>query len=110
MNDIKSDTGIVNAAGQPALEVVSKRGRRKFAWEYKRHILAELDQAERGQATQILRREGLYSGTVGSWRKERDRALEAKARGPKPNPDTALRRENQELLKRADSTLKCNSE
>ena len=91
MNEITVDTGIVNAAGEAATEVVPKRGRRKFTPEYKRRILAELDHAEHGRVTQILRREGPYSGTVGSWRKERDRALEAKARGPKPNPDTALR-------------------
>lgn len=91
----------------PDPEVTPKAKRRIFSAPYKKKILAEVDAAAgSGGIGEILRREGIYSSTLTSWRKERDAALEAvfsRNRGPEAarNPLTAenekLRRQNQRL-------------
>ena len=52
----------------------------------------------------MLRREGLYSSHLSTWRRERQRgeldALAAKKRGRKANPDAALTQENERLARR----------
>ena len=88
-------------------EVVAKPERRVYTAEYKRRILALADAAkEKGDIAKLLRREGLYSSTLASWRRERESAL-AKAfsqkRGPEPknNPlageNERLRQQNKHL-------------
>jgi transposase len=74
--------------------VTSKAKRRFFTAEYKRKILQEAEACrESGQIGALLRREGLYSSHLVSWRAARERGelagLEPKKRGPKatePNP------------------------
>jgi transposase-like protein len=74
--------------------VTSKAKRRRFTAEYKRKILQEADAcAESGQVGALLRREGLYSSHLTTWRQARERGelegLAPKRRGPKaqePNP------------------------
>jgi hypothetical protein len=90
---------------KPETEVVEKAMRRKFGAEYKAKILDEIDSAPEGQAASILRREGLYSSHISQWRREKAaNALEAKRRGPAPNPLTSenrqLREENARLQKK----------
>lgn len=79
----------------PPTEVVAKR--RRFTAEYKQRILSEIDHAEHGQVGAILRREGLYSGTVNGWRKERNAGLAPRKRGRKADPATPLRKEKERL-------------
>lgn len=72
----------------PDPEVPDRAQRRKFTADYKRRILAEIDSATgQGQVGAILRREGLYSSHLTTWRKTRESAeriaLEPKKRGPK---------------------------
>ena len=75
-------------------EVTSKAKRRRFTAEKKRKILEEADACtESGQIGALLRREGLYSSHLVTWRAARERGelagLEPKKRGPKvrqPNP------------------------
>lgn len=78
-----------------------KAKRRVLTAEFKKKILAEVDACtEPGQISAILRREGLYSSHLAEWRKARERGtLEAlgKKRGRKPDPETAVRRENERL-------------
>jgi transposase-like protein len=93
----------------PNPEVPEQPQRRKFTADYKRRILAEIDSATgQGQVGAILRREGLYSSHITTWRKAREMAeriaLEPKKRGPKSKPkdpvqieNTKLRRENAKL-------------
>ena len=58
-------------------EVVAKPQRRVYTAEYKRHILAQADAApEKGDIAKLLRREGIYSSTLTSWRRERESALQ----------------------------------
>jgi transposase len=93
--------------GSPDPEVTPKAKRRSFSASYKKKILAEVEAAVgSGSIGEILRREGIYSSTLTSWRKERDAAVDSvfsKKRGPeaKRNPLTAenekLRRQNQRL-------------
>ncbi len=75
-------------------EVTSKAKRRRFTAEYKRKVLQEADACtESGQIGALLRREGLYSSHLVTWRHARERGelegLTPKKRGPKaqePNP------------------------
>ena len=67
----------------PDPEVVPKAKRRKFSAAYKRRILEEADNCtEPGQIGALLRREGLYSSHLSTWRRQRDRGL-VQALGPK---------------------------
>jgi len=55
-------------------EVVPKAKRRQFSIAYKKRILAEADGcSEAGQIGSILRREGLYSSHLSTWRRQRER-------------------------------------
>ena len=70
-------------------EVVAKATRRRFTADYKRRVLQEADRAQApGEVGALLRREGLYSSHLTSWRAARERGelagLTAKRRGPKP--------------------------
>ena len=58
---------------QPNPEVRPKAQRRKFTIEYKLAILAEADRStETGSIGAMLRREGLYSSHLTSWRRQRE--------------------------------------
>ena len=93
----------------PRTEVMSKTKRRSFTAEQKRKVLQEADACtEPGQIGALLRREGLYSSHLVTWRAARDRGelvgLSPKKRGPKgrePNPLAknlaAMERENARL-------------
>jgi transposase len=70
------------------VEVSAKAQRRRFTAEYKRRILQEADACTKsGEIGALLRREGLYSSHLNSWRALRMRGelagLAAKKRGPK---------------------------
>jgi transposase len=108
---IKASRG--NNGAIPDPEVPAKATRRRFTAEYKRHILNEA--ASSSDLGALLRREGLYSSNLTTWRKQMDRgvltALSSKKRGRKEsnNPLQAenenLRKENKRLerrLKRAE--------
>jgi transposase-like protein len=105
-NATGGDLGVVD---RPNPEVVSSAKRRSFTAEYKRRVLAEADRAkdEAGGIGALLRREGLYSSHLVTWRQERAagivHALTPQKRGPKSkrsalgDENQKLRRENQHL-------------
>jgi transposase len=109
----KGDRGAVGGdpaiAHRPNPEVVASAKRRSFTAEYKQRILAEADRAkeESGGIGSLLRREGLYSSHLVTWRQERAagilHALTPQKRGPKTkrsaldDENQKLRRENQYL-------------
>src|ERR1700693_5259632 len=70
----------------PAIEVVAKATRRRFTVEYKRKIVQEADACKTpGTVGALLRREGLYSSHLTTWRTARERGELAgapKKRGP----------------------------
>jgi transposase len=77
----------------PPAEVGERAKRRQYPAEYKQRILREADAAlasgEPGAVGALLRREGLFSSHLSSWRAQRDRGelagLTAKKRGRKPS-------------------------
>ena len=54
----------------PDPEVSAKPARRRFTAEYKRRILEEADACGPGGIIALLRREGLYSSHLVSWRRQ----------------------------------------
>jgi len=92
---------------EPDPQVVPKADRRRFSAKYKLSILAEADRCtERGQIGALLRREGLYSSHLTTWRQQREQSTLGQKRGPKSNPQTAeikrLQRENEQLRTRLE--------
>ena len=89
-------------ASWPDPEVVAKPKRRTYTAEYKLNILqeAEAAAATRGGVGALLRREGLYSSLLATWRRERANgileALTPQKRGPKSKRHP-LDEENQKL-------------
>jgi len=71
------------------VKVEAKPQRRRFTASYKLSILEQVDAcAKLGDLGALLRREGLYSSHIATWRQARDRgefaSLQPKKRGPKP--------------------------
>jgi transposase-like protein len=110
---------LTDDSAAPDPEVPAKAKRRGFTAAYKQAILAEADACrEEGAIGALLRREGLYSSHLTTWRRQREegtlQALTPKKRGRKPsrNPITEenrqLRAENARLeqrLKRAEIVI-----
>jgi transposase-like protein len=103
--------GGTNSIAPADPEVESKAKRRQFSAAYKRRILDEADKGGPGAIAGLLRREGLYSSHLTTWRKQRESGeivgLEPRKRGKKPvqrNPLAGevnrLTRDNQRLQKR----------
>lgn len=104
------------AAARPSLpdpEVSAKPRRRQFAAEYKRSIVAQAEACrDEGAIGALLRREGLYSSHLTTWRRQREQgelhALAPKRRGRKStaNPlaeeNQHLQRENARLSRRLE--------
>ena len=88
----------------PDPAVLEKPVRRRFTAEYKLRILHEADRCTAsGQLGALLRREGLYSSLLSTWREQRRKGMLAgltpKRRGRKANPDAPLIAENQRLMR-----------
>lgn len=90
--------GPVGVSVVPDPEVPEKAVRRIFTADYKRRILREAEACKGpGQLGTLLRREGLYSSNLTTWRRQAEQgtldALSPKKRGPKEKkPDPSLRR------------------
>jgi transposase-like protein len=75
-----------------ALPEHDRRQRRKFTPEERERILREADACtKRGELGALMRREGIYSSHLSTWRAARDReglaGLQDKKPGPKPTKD-----------------------
>lgn len=56
----------------PDPEVTEKAQRRRFSAEYKLRVLREADQCRKpGELGALLRREGIYSSSLSTWRRQR---------------------------------------
>ena len=79
-------SALEQAVGGPAIEVVAKATRRRFTVEYKWRIVREADACKTpGAVGALLRREGLYSSHLTTWRAARERGElvgAPKKRGP----------------------------
>jgi len=101
-SDEAPSAGAGAAAAPPDPEVVAKPKRRRFTAEYRLRILEEAERCtEPGEVGRLLRREGLYSSHLTSWRKaQRDgalRGLASKKRGAKPKASNPLEPKVREL-------------
>jgi transposase len=107
-----TDPGTLAAGnGKPIPDpaVPEKPVRRRFTAEYKLRMLREADRCtEPGQFGALLRREGLYSSHLSTWRQQREEGtlagLTPKRRGRKATPDAPWIAEN-ERLKRENQRL-----
>lgn len=111
-----SQTGTPTAT-LPDPEVRPKAKHRQFTAEYKKRILDEADACTTPtQRGALVRREGLYSSHLTSWRRQRAHGildgLAPKKRGVKPDPlaleNAQLRREIEQLqeqLHRAETII-----
>ena len=93
---------VVEGRTAPSVEVLERPVRRRFTVEYKARIVAEADACtETGQLGELLRREGLYSSHLSTWRRQRDEGVLAglppKRRGRKAKPKNPLTDENRRL-------------
>ena len=86
----------------PDAEVPQRPVRRSFLADYKLQILRQADACtQSGQVGELLRREGLYSSHLRTWRAQRQQgtldALAPKKRGRKPRDNDPLIEENRRL-------------
>ena len=111
----------IGSSGSPSdSEVPEKPVRRRFDAAYKQRIVEEADGcSEPGELGQLLRREGLYSSQLSTWRRQQREGVLAgltpKRRGRKAKKKDAaalenerLRRENERLsqrLKQAETII-----
>jgi hypothetical protein len=101
MIEEKPESTVIVADPQVKQKVV----RRAFTSAYKLSILEQADQCQgHGEVGALLRREGLYSSHLSSWRQLRRegtlQGLKNKQRGPKPRLEPAERRELEQLRRR----------
>jgi len=92
-------------------EVTEKARRRTFPVEYKRKIVKEADACKApGEIGALLRREGLYSSQLATWRAARERgdlaAGAAKKRGPEARPTDPRDKEIAQLRRDLDRQTK----
>lgn len=97
-----TSTGSNGQAQRPATEVKPKATRRRFTAEYKRRILREAAACTKpGELGALLRREGLYSSHLSTWKAQAERGelegLKAKKRGPKAKERNPLEKRVREL-------------
>jgi len=79
------------AVAPPDPEVPAKPQRRRYSVEYRLRILQEADSCKKpGELGALLRREGLYSSHLITWRQQRERGalagMRATKRGPQARP------------------------
>lgn len=101
-------TGPESKPHHPDPEVVAQAQRRRFTAAYKQSILSQADQAKgSGGIGALLRREGLYSSLLTTWRREREagvlQGLTPQKRGPKSKRDPLA--EETEKLRRDNARL-----
>ncbi len=105
----------VDPNNQPDPEVLprtAKAKRRTFTAAYKLWVVEEAEKCREqpGGIGALLRREGLYSSHLTTWRRQREAGqlagLTPRKRGPKSNPEaeeaSRLRRENARLMRQLE--------
>jgi transposase len=102
-----------DVAVPPDPEVPARHANRRFTTGYKLEILRKADACTRsGELGALLRKEGLYSSHLVTWRRQRTDGLRPKKRGRKAQPVDPqvkrLERDNRRLtsrLQKADALL-----
>jgi len=107
-SSLKSVNGPAPPVVSSATQVTPKAKRRLFSASYKQQILQEADACHQsGQLGALLRREGLYSSHLTTWRRQRDQGeLGMKKRGKPADPQAKemarLKRQNERLQAKLD--------
>ncbi len=98
----KPETKILPETKVTPDSALEKRTRRTFDVEYKVRILNEAAQCRRGEIGALLRREGLYSSQLNTWRREfEQQGLEGLSKTqPGPLPKTTPEQREIEKLKK----------
>lgn len=91
----------------PSLE---KRKRRAHSVEYKLQILAEADNCKHGELGALLRREGLYSAQLKTWREELSTNGTDQLSKTKPGPTSKLTAEQKQIEKLQAEVSRLNRE
>lgn len=107
LEDARRAAGNATSGARPDPEVVATAQRRQFTSSDKRRILAAADRCTQpGEIGALLRKEGIYSSQLATWRKQRA-ALAPQKRGRKTDPAQAedrrvrqLTQENERLRRR----------
>lgn len=105
-----ADAGNSAAPAEPRdtdSEVVPRARRRSFTKADKRRILQEADGCTRpGEIGALMRREGVYSSSLSTWRRQRETAdlaaLAPQKRGPKADPSRADAQQIAQLTRERD--------
>ena len=92
---MSSLNGVAAGAISKEVEVMAKATRRRFSAEYKLKVLREAEACTQpGELGALLRREGLYSSNLTTWRAQRQAGelggLAPKKRGPVPQVKNPL--------------------
>ena len=98
----------------PDPEVPARARSRRYSASYKAKILAEYEELDKAGKGALLRREGLYTSLIASWRDQRDRgAREALAKpaarpsaDPRDRENVKLRKENERLAAELEKARK----
>jgi len=78
LDHARRHAGAMDDTAPPDPEVPERSlGRRQFSAKYKAKILAEYDTLPRSARGALLRREGLYSSLIVTWRRQRDQGADA---------------------------------
>ena len=89
----------------PDPEVTARRARRRFTTPFKLEMLRKADACTRpGELGALLRKEGLYSSHLVTWRKQRVAGLTPKKRGRKVTADPRVKQ-----LEREKATLEATT-
>ena len=92
----------------PDMEVVPRARRRSFSNADKRRILEAADRCSKpGEVGALMRREGVYSSSLSTWRRQREAAdlaaLAPQKRGPKADPGRAGAMQIAQLTRERDN-------
>jgi transposase len=108
----QNGVGPNNRPDPEVLPRTEKAKRRTFTAAYKQWVLEEAEkcQEQPGSIGRLLRREGLYSSHLTTWRRQQEAGqlagLAPRKRGPKSNPEveelSRLRRENARLSRQLE--------
>ena len=78
LDQARHHAGAMDDIAPPDPEVPERSsGRRQFSAKYKAKILSEYDSLPRSARGAMLRREGLYSSLITTWRRQRDQGAAA---------------------------------
>ena len=97
---------------RPNPEVVADAKRRTFTAAYKIRVIAEADAAKTtaGGVGALLRREGLYSSHLATWRREREAGMRQGLTGQKRGPKFKLNPQEEEMRKLHRENERLNEE